>query len=262
MIGIISLLSIILLSLLITRIGAIALVHTGLSKESANLQARSAFTGTGFTTRESEQVVNHPVRRKILMWLIFLGNIGIISTISSLVLSFISVGTSGIFSWETLLLIGGLIGLWILSRSSFIEKKLAILIDWALKKYTNLDVRDYSSLLHLSNNYRVSEILVENHDWLNNKTLQEAKLPEEGILVLGISRENGKFIGAPRGNTQIKTGDTILLYGRAALLESLDERMEGYSGNQSHDDAVKEQSILWEEEDREERKEKQQAQES
>lgn len=256
MIGIISLLSIIFLSLLITRIGAVAFVHTGLSKESANLQARSAFTGTGFTTRESEQIVNHPVRRKILMWLIFLGNIGVISTISSLVLSFLSVGSKGFLSWETLLLIGGLLALWMLSRSKFIEKKLSYLIDIALNKYTDLDVRDYSSLLHLSNNYRVSEVVVEDKDWLNKKSLNEARLPEEGILVLGIIRENGKYIGAPRGTTEIKSGDTLVLYGRASLLESLDERSEGSSGNQSHDDAVKEQNLLWEVEDREEKSEK------
>jgi len=33
---------------------------TGLSRESARFQARSALTGGGFTTTESEAVVRHP----------------------------------------------------------------------------------------------------------------------------------------------------------------------------------------------------------
>ena len=64
MIGAVTLFLIITLSALITKVAAIALVHTGLSTESAKFQARSAYTGAGFTTSESESITNHPVRRK------------------------------------------------------------------------------------------------------------------------------------------------------------------------------------------------------
>jgi Trk-type K+ transport system membrane component len=72
----------------LSRVAAVALTHTGLSKESSKFQARSAFTGVGFTTNESEKVVNHPVRRKILLILMILGNAGIISGITSLIVGF------------------------------------------------------------------------------------------------------------------------------------------------------------------------------
>ncbi len=62
MFAIISLFVIVALSLIITRIAAMALMATGLSRDAARFQARSAFTGSGFTTRESESVVNHPVQ--------------------------------------------------------------------------------------------------------------------------------------------------------------------------------------------------------
>src|SRR5215212_9226871 len=74
-------------SLLITRIGTTALVHTGLSREVARFQARSAFFGVGFTTSEAESVVNHPVRRRIVLWLVLLGNAGIVTVLASVVLS-------------------------------------------------------------------------------------------------------------------------------------------------------------------------------
>lgn len=84
MVGLIAFLSILVISLIITRIASIALVHTCISKEFARFQARSAFSGVGFTTGEAEQIVNHPVRRRIIMVLMLLGNAGIISVISSI----------------------------------------------------------------------------------------------------------------------------------------------------------------------------------
>lgn len=53
--------------------GGIAYELTGLDRETAHFQALSAFTGTGFTTKASERVVNHPVRRKITIAIIVLG---------------------------------------------------------------------------------------------------------------------------------------------------------------------------------------------
>jgi len=87
-IGIIAVLTVLGLSLVVTRIATIALGLTGLSREAAAFQSRSAFTGTGFTTREAEKVVNHPVRRRIIMLLMIIRSAGIVSIIISLILSF------------------------------------------------------------------------------------------------------------------------------------------------------------------------------
>ena len=53
MLGLISLFIVILLSLLVTRVASAVLVQTGLSQQVARFQARSALTGCGFTTDES-----------------------------------------------------------------------------------------------------------------------------------------------------------------------------------------------------------------
>ena len=63
----------ILLSFLIVRAGAIALMMTGVERQRANFQALSAFSRAGFTTREAELVINNPRRRRIISWLIILG---------------------------------------------------------------------------------------------------------------------------------------------------------------------------------------------
>ena len=244
MTAIISLLVIISLSVLTTRIGALALVHTGLSLEIAKFQARSAFMGVGFTTNEAELVVNNPVRRKILTILMFLGNAGIITTISSAIFSFISIDRSGLFSPEVIVLVGGLLTLLFLSRSNWIDRKLSDVIDKALKRYTQLDVKDYYSLLHISEDYRVSEIRVEEQNWLANKQLNELDLSAEGIIILGIKRESGKYIGAPTAETEIKKKDVLILYGRTKLLNSLEHRKEGSTGDQQHREAVTEQEEI------------------
>ena len=66
MLAAVSLFVIITLSALVTKVAAIALMHTGLSTEIAKFQARSAYTGSGYTSQESEKLMNHPVRRKIV----------------------------------------------------------------------------------------------------------------------------------------------------------------------------------------------------
>ena len=58
--------------------GSLALEATGMERSRARFQAISALTTSGFTTRESENVVGHPRRRLIVSWMMFLGSVGII----------------------------------------------------------------------------------------------------------------------------------------------------------------------------------------
>jgi hypothetical protein len=81
---------IILISLLVTRAATAALMLTGLSREVSRFQARSALTVAGFTTSESEAVVQHPVRRRIAMTLMLLGNAGLVTVMATLIPAFAS----------------------------------------------------------------------------------------------------------------------------------------------------------------------------
>lgn len=150
-VGILAFLFVLGLSLVVTRIAAIALAHTGLSEETARFQARSAFTGTGFTTGEAENVVSHPVRRRIIMLLMVARSAGFVTIVISLILSFAE---------------------------------------------------------------------------LAGKTLRECQLLQEGATLLGITRKNGEYVGAPRPDAVITAGDTVLLYGRRAVLKRLAGRRE------------------------------------
>ncbi|MFC1614364.1 hypothetical protein ACFL5K_03620 [Gemmatimonadota bacterium] len=132
MVAIISLLIILALTILVTRIATIALTHTGLSREIANFQSRSALSGVGFTTSESEIIVNHPVRRRIVLLLMLVGNIGIVTVISSLILSFVNPGESGTYLTRLIILLMGLLVLLVFVSSKWVNQRLSTLINWAL----------------------------------------------------------------------------------------------------------------------------------
>lgn len=80
----------ILVSMMIVRAGAIALTMTGMGYGRAKFQLFSAFSGTGFTAREAEVVVNHPTRRAIVSWFMVLGNAGIVAVIITATTSFVA----------------------------------------------------------------------------------------------------------------------------------------------------------------------------
>ena len=243
MVAIFSLLLVLVFSLLITRIATIALTYTGLSRQSAKFQARSAFTGVGFTTSESEKVVNHPVRRRILLLMMLVGNAGIVTVIATFILSFIQLPSGSSAIMRALLLAAGVALLWSLSMSSWLDRRLSKIISWALKNYTNLDVKDYASILHLAGDYSIHEIYVQPQDWLAGRKLVDLKLADEGVLVLGIVRSDGQYLGTPRGHSAVRDSDTLILYGRNDDIARLDRRKKGPGGNIQHAEAVAAQKI-------------------
>lgn len=240
-VGILAFFTVLILSLVITRIATVALTLTGLSTESARFQARSAYTGTGFTTAEAEKVVNHPVRRRIVMGLMVARSAGLVTILISLILSFAGPGEDIGRLMRLFYLIFGVALLWFLSRSHFLGKQLERAIEWALRRWTNLDTRDYENLLKLSGPYRVQELQAKEGGWIADKTLQDCRLMEEGLLVLGIYRRDGSYLGAPKGETRVYPGDTLILYGRRKALQDLNQRRSDPHGEMAHDRAVSEQ---------------------
>ncbi|HWB70637.1 MAG TPA: TrkA C-terminal domain-containing protein [Egibacteraceae bacterium] len=252
MFAIVTLLVVGAVSMLITRVATVALTVTGLSRQSARFQARSALSGVGFTTSEAEHVVNHPVRRRIVMLLMLLGNVGIVAAVASLMGTFIGAAGPGRMALRGMVLLAGLMGLLWAAKSRWVDRRMSGVIRWMVRRITDLDVRDYPGMLHLSGDYAVVEMKVEQGDWLADRTLAEVDLPEEGVLVLGIVRADGSYIGAPTGATRLFTDDNLLLYGRAPVLTDLAERRAGVAGEAAHSQMVAEQQrIVRKQEERE-----------
>lgn len=236
MTAVIVLLLILLVALLVNRIATVALMATGMSRQYAKFQSRSAFTGAGFTTSEAEQVVSHPVRRRIVMILMLLGNAGLATVVATLLLGF----TGADASEQALrggVLVGGLAGIWLLAANHRFETALRKAFVRILRGNEDLLVHDYASLLHIGRDYTIGEIQVQDGDWMANRTLARMHLRDEGVIVLGIER-GVEFIGTPHGDSLIKAGDTLILYGTFNALSDLDDRTRGISGELSHVDRV------------------------
>lgn len=248
MVALFALVAAVAVSLLITRIATHALTLTGLSREAARFQARSAFTGVGFTTSESEQVINHPLRRRIVMMLMLIGNAGFVTVMATIIITFTQGGNEN----QWLLRVGvaaiAFTLLWFVTWNRWVDRRLSAVIAWGLRKWAKVDARDYAALLHLAKGYAVTELAIEPEDWLADKTLIEADISHEGLLVLGIRRKSGDYLGTPKGSTEIKAGDTLLIYGRSEVIDEIDRRPRGWGGDLAHKDAVAEQKEVVEEE--------------
>ncbi len=207
---------IIIISFLIIRVGSIALRMTGIDKESANFQSLSAFTGTGFTTFEAEDVVNYHNRRRVIKILMLLGNIGIVSVITMLILSF----SDGNISQTAAKL--GLLGLVVVaivifSAAKGLESFVDTFIAKRLARFTQFSMGSFHEMLRLTHGYGVAEIIVPGDHDLAGKRLFESNLRSSDILVLAVKRHS-RLIPAPRADELIEPDDKLICFG---LLENI-----------------------------------------
>jgi K+/H+ antiporter YhaU regulatory subunit KhtT len=243
MLAIITLFLVITLSVLITKIAALALAHTGLSSQSAQFQARSAYTGTGFSSTETEKIMNHPVRRKIIYSLMLIGNAGSVTVISSLVLTFILPDSTFSKFYALLIVVVGLSIIWWGLKSKSADRGLSKIINKMLRRYTDIEIQDYAAVLHFKDNYKISEKQVKSNDWMANKSLVELRLRDEGITVLGVDRKGNEYIGSPTGSFTIEPEDVITIYGKADVIKNIYERQRDFSGDREHVDFVEKETI-------------------
>lgn len=240
MIAVLSLLLLVTFFIVSARVATVALVGTGMATDAAAFQARSALMGVGYTTSEAEDVINHPVRRRIILWLMTIGNAGIITGITSLLLGFVNAGSGQTAAGRALMLAVGLVLLLFLTRSALLERGLNQLTKMALGRWTHLETRDLASLLRFGHDYGVIELAAKDDDWLVDRPLADLHLPDEGIVILGVHRRDGRFTGTPTGQTVVHAGDQVIAYGRLDHLRDLDDRHKGVTGDRAHEHAVEE----------------------
>jgi len=219
--ALLALLSIVIIALLVVRVGSKALMMTGLSWDTASFQAYSAFFGVGFTTKEAEMVVDHPIRRRIIKQLILFGNIGLTSAFATLVVTFVQ--TSG--ATQTLetaaWIIGGLVVLALLSKVKILGVVVDAAIQSTLERAGVSHVLDYDLLLRVQSGYCVTEIDILEDNFLAGKKLSETRPSDMGVIVLGITGKDGVFHGVPGPSDRVEAGDVIIVYGDEEAIKKL-----------------------------------------
>jgi hypothetical protein len=220
---VVTLVVIAVISLLAVRTGATALMMTGLSWDAASFQSYSAFFGVGFTTREAELVVNHPVRRRIIRDLILVGNIGLTSGVATLVASLVQQPTG----WRPLNILAGLVlGLGLLlylTRVSFVQKAIDRIIQRTLNRTGFVRAMDYELLLRIQHGFVVSEIEITETMTVANRMLRESRPWDHGVVILSTSTNGQSSAGIPGADTVLRPGDVVTVYGRETSIRDLFE---------------------------------------
>jgi hypothetical protein len=211
-----ALIIVIMLSALIIKVGTIALRMTGIDKATASFQSLSAFTGTGFTTSEAENIVNNNQRKRVIKALMVLGNVGIVSAVTMLILSF----RGGTFM-ESLTKIGilGLAAgaLIFFSLLKGLENVLDSFIEKRLSKMTHFSLGTFHEIIRLASGYGIAEVSISADHPLASKKLYESELSSSNILVLAVKR-GFHLIAAPKAEERIEPGDKLVCFG---LLKNL-----------------------------------------
>jgi hypothetical protein len=217
----VALLVITLISLLAVRIGSTALMMTGLSWDTASFQSYSAFFGVGFTTREAEMVVNHPVRRRIIRDLILAGNIGLTSALATLVVTAVQSdhGIHPLFIIAQVVL--ALVIVLYLSGRPFFRRLLDWVIQRMLERSGLVRALDYELLLRIQSGYCVSEVEITADSTLVNRTLRESRPWDHGVIILAIKREGTTIPGIPGPTELLKVGDVATVYGEEGRIKGM-----------------------------------------
>lgn len=219
------LLVIVAVALMVVRIGATALMMTGLSRDVAEFQAVSCFFGVGFTTSEAEMIMSHPTRRRIASHLIIGGNIGLTGALSTVIITFVQnepdwidemipFEGSSAFLVKLGLILGGILVVGTIFRLKIVKRVLEWIIELSLKKFQGVHAMDYETVLRSRDGFAVMQVEIEHDHPLVGRTLAGAKLSLEGVLVLGIMRATGEYLGATHSTTEILADDVLTVYGK------------------------------------------------
>ncbi len=219
---------ILLVSFIAVRIGAIAFQLTGLEWSLAKFQALSCFTGTGFTTRESELITGNPQRRKIASVLIVLGHAGLVTMIATFAntlrpgafvirftLPFLNtVFPSYLVPWANLvIMVVSAFLIYKVFANSRIATKLTDLMRSQITKKQLIKPVTFSELMIATGGYGVSQVKVSENSSILNKALVDSHLRSHDITVLAIERDE-VTIPNPSANTKILLNDTLICFGK------------------------------------------------
>lgn len=202
---------IIVIFFFVVRVATAVLKLTGMDENTARFQAISAFTGTGFTTKEAETILEDQVRRKTISVLMVLGKVGIVSVIASLFFSF---GKGDVSSdiWKALILLAFIFILYKITTLGSFSRALNKFIEKRIIAREIVRQKTIEELFHLPKGYGLAQLMVLADSKENGLTLAQAGFIKKDILVLSIERKN-KLIPFPHAQDLIKEGDRLLCYG-------------------------------------------------
>ena len=199
---------------LVIEISVTLMKLTGLKSSVARFQVISMLTGTGFTTDESKSIIDHPVRRKISMFLILFGAFSlavIISSISTLL-------TDDLRLMELSIIIGILVVLVVIVKAPFLNNRISNKMKSEMYNHYELWEHPIEEVLFLEEEDVVMEIdIYENSQFIDVKAFD---VISDGADINILFIESGEVkIRKELYEYKIKLGDNLFLYGNKEEIE-------------------------------------------
>lgn len=209
--SVIILITIVIASLVCVRAGAIALELTGMERDKARFQALSAFTNTGFTTRETEEITNFPIRRKIVTLLIVFGHAGTVSVIATFATSILQREP-----FSTMMNLGIIIvALYVIYRLALwrgLNARMREFFRGQLLTRYGLCCPSLEEMLKVNEGFGVVRLVIQEGSPLVGRPLSKLELKKKKVQILSILRGE-EAIAVPGGEDFLLAGDVVICYG-------------------------------------------------
>ncbi len=216
---------ILMLSVAVARVAAVAMRHTGLPENVARFQCISALTGTGFTTSESEMILNYPIRRRILVVLMVLGNLGLVTIAATFIVSFVETGSqpNAVLRQAFLIAAATAVTLFVMTNKT-VDQFLCDLIGGVLEKTTSLRKRSFQRLVQIGNGFSIGE-----HTFTGSKPVALKDLPLETheLTVLASRGSDSRHHHPVPDEAMVSPGDVLVCYGHDGSHEAFEEHLSG-----------------------------------
>ncbi len=229
--------TVLVVSFIVVRIGAIAFQLTGLEWSMAKFQALSCFTSTGFTTKEAELVTGDKQRRRIASALIILGHAGLVTMIATLANSLrastalenklatpilpFRLPSSLVPLINLLVIIAAVYVIYRLFTNTKFVRKLTNALRKRIIKREIFKPVSFEELLLATGGYGVSRVAVCAGSPVLDRMILKSELRAHDITILAIVRA-GDTIPNPEASKKILLGDELICFGK---LENIRNRI-------------------------------------
>lgn len=203
-----------LIIVLVIEVSVIMFNITGLEKPVSRYQVISMLTGTGFTTDESQLIIDHPIRRKISAFLILFGAFSLAVIISAIT----NMLSNDLRLTELLVINAVLLIILLIGKTPSLRNKLQGRFDYEMHKNLDISELPIKNALYLNENDVVTEVAIEEGSDLVGTEMLDLFEKEEDITLLFIKR--GEInIRNTMHNESIQAGDDLFLYGNKEEIE-------------------------------------------
>ncbi|MBN2557174.1 MAG: TrkA C-terminal domain-containing protein [Clostridia bacterium] len=205
---------------LVVEIVSILFKSTGMDLYKARFQTISILTHTGFTTRESELITQHPARRKIASGLMVVSYLTQITLISVLINVLIS-DTNAMLSVGVILFVL-LVFIFLITRTRFLSSRFNSFVERIVEKRINKSTKKnpMSQVMKISPEFGIYEIVVGEDGGLAGKTLMESHLKEAYVQVLKVDK-GSETINFPHSSLMLRVGDKLVVYGKIKSIKDI-----------------------------------------